>query len=242
LDIIEFSTFTDIYSMVVHIVIPVRDQLHLTKSIVEQLKEQPGWDRCWIFDNGSTDGTHEYLWDLVNTKQGGFTKFSFRDAPDLGIYEMWDQGFKLSQSTQTHADYVAFFNNDIELSHHLISHLVDALDTHPDAAITYPDYTSEVAHTPRYRVTKGTFRHGGMSGYCFMLRASAVTWSPLVDPQFKWWGGDDDIAFSLGAKGWHQVRVLGVPMRHLHEGTARHYDLGAQKVADLQAVIKKWGR
>lgn len=222
--------------MVTHVVIPVRDQLHITQSIVAQLDEQVGWQKCWIFDNGSEDGTWDYLIDLYNANH----RYNPVMASGDGIYDMWGEGYQRAKAGG--ADYVAILNNDLTLAPNTIDSLNDALSYNTDAWVAYPDYDTATYGPIGQRVTTGTYRHGGMSGFCFMLKTAPIDWEPLVDPQFKWWGGDDDIAFEVEKRGGQQLRVVGLPITHLMEGTSRHHDLGAQKAADLQAVIKKWGR
>lgn len=222
---------------VTDIVIPVRDQLHLTQSIVNQLTKMKGWSHCWIFDNGSIDDTRNWLkgWCYNNPR------FSVLPAEGNTIYEMWDWGLYCARFS----DHTLFINNDVVLDPQTIVALNRALDYEDSNWIAYPDYNWEgepMKNLCNYRLTKGTYRHGGMSGYCFMLKTKKVDWNPLVDPRFVWWGGDDDIAFEVEARGGRQVRVVGLPIEHMNEGTARHHDLGAQKAADLKAVIEKWGR
>lgn len=226
--------------MVTHIVIPVRNQLEFTKSVTQQLKSMPGWEKCFIFDNGSVDDTPSFLEQLSSD----FPRFIPINAEGKTIYEMWDWGFNLAEG----ADHVLFLNNDLEMHPQTIVHLNKALASNDNVWISYPDYSIKVTYPgfagdlTNYKITRGTFRHGGMSGFCFMLKKSKINWSPLVDPQFIWWGGDDDIAFEVEKRGGQQVRVLSLPLTHLIEGTARHHDLGAQKAKDLKAVIRKWGR
>jgi GT2 family glycosyltransferase len=153
---------------------------------------------------------------------------------------MWHKGFELAKSFK--ADYVAILNNDLELFPNTIQTLANALSYNKEAWISYPDYNAIKSGTINYKETKGTYRHGGMSGFCFMLRIELIDWSPLVDPGFGWYGGDDDIAFEVEARGGKQIRVLGLPVGHLKEGTARHHDLGAQKAADMAYIFEKWGR
>lgn len=222
--------------MVTDIVIPVRDQLHLTQAICEQLKDMDGWNHCWILDNGSVDNTWEWLrqWCLDNPK------FSALPAKGKTIYEMWDWGFTCSR----YADHVLFLNNDLELHPSTILALSQALEAYESNVIAYPDYNAVVqfGNMCNYRVTSGTYRHGGMSGFCFMLKRSWVDWEPLVDPRFVWWGGDDDLAFNIEARHGRQVRVIGLPIVHYHGATAVNHDLEATKVADWQYLMEKWGR
>lgn len=225
--------------MVTHIVMPVRNQQHLTRSICDQLQEMSGWDRCWIMDNGSIDSTARYLKELC----GSDDRFTDVQAGGRLIYEMWNQGFGAARGTG--ADYVAIINNDLDLSPDLFTSANTAMLSDTKLGVVYPDYDLEVAGCAEWsglRYTAGTYRHGGMSGFCFMLRSVAVDWAPLVDPRFLWWGGDDDIAFNLEARGWLQARLEGQAVDHLHEGTARHHDLGETKAADMARIIEKWGR
>jgi glycosyltransferase involved in cell wall biosynthesis len=222
--------------MSTNIVLPVRDQLAMTESICNQLMKQPGWEKAWIFDNGSVDSTPDYL-KALRLQDDRFVPI----YSSAGIYEMWNLGLLLA----CEADYVAIINNDLELSPGLIAAMSLSLDNNPQIGLVYPDYDLAVADGSfpiGLRYTAGTYRHGGMSGFCFMLRNAAVDWAPLVDPQFQWWGGDDDIAFNLEARGWLQARLEGFPVDHLNEGTARHHDLSAMKAADMARIIEKWGR
>jgi glycosyltransferase involved in cell wall biosynthesis len=222
--------------MTTHIVIPVRDQIHITQGIVEQIQQQSGWEKLWIFDNGSVDNTWEYLMD-VNSKDPRICPIN---ASGAGIYDMWDEGFRVARHDG--ADYIAILNNDLTLYPTTFERLNEALDNYSTAWIVYPDYNNTAACPTSVRVTSGTYRHGGMSGFIFMLRAGSIDWSPLVDPRFIWWGGDDDIAFEVESRGGVQLRVMGLPVEHFHEGTARHHDLGNQKGLDMQAIFNKWGR
>lgn len=219
-----------------HIVIPVRDQVDITQSIVEQLQQQIGWEKLWIFDNGSVDNTWDYLMKVSSED----SRICPINALGAGIYDMWDEGFRVS--LHEGADFVAILNNDLILSFNTIQIMKNALSYNKDAWIAYPDYNAQFPGTINYRETKGTYRHGGMSGFCFMLKAKKIDWSPLVDPRFIWWGGDDDIAFEVEKRGGQQIRVMGLPVEHLHEGTARHHDLGIQKGLDMQSIFIKWGR
>lgn len=223
--------------MTTDIVIPVRDQLQYTESIVMQLEKMEGWNHCWIFDNGSVDET----WDWLKTWSLYHPKFSILPAEGKTIYEIWDFGFVTSRF----ADHVLYLNNDVKLHPETIIWLNQALEAQDDHWIAYPDYNAHPNNRGRYcnyRYTAGTYRHGGMSGYCFMLKQKKITWSPLVDLDFQWWAGDDDLAFNVEKHGGRQVRVVGLPIEHVNEGTARFHNLGEQKAADLKRCIEKWGR
>lgn len=226
--------------MTTSIVIPVRDNLHLTQSICNQLLDQGGWEYLHIFDNGSDDDTWQYLNDMAYMDSRIQPWFS----PYKTIYEMWSMGFDFS--VEDGATKVAILNNDIVLSPGLIGAMGDVLQATSEVGIVYPDYNRSIEQgvdpqLPYY--TRGTYRHGGMSGFCFMLRVKAVTWSPLVDPNLRLWYGDDDIAFSMEAAGWQQMRLAGWPLDHIGQATCnQHPEVFKDVPADKAYFEKKWGR
>jgi hypothetical protein len=48
----------------------------------------------------------------------------------------------------------------------------------------------------------------------------------------EWWYGDNHLARSMELAGLKQVKVLGLPVRHVHEATAAAFDLKAAKALD----------
>lgn len=226
--------------MVIDIVIPVRNNLELTQSICQQVAEQQGWRHCLIFDNGSTDKTGKYLSDLAYV-ESDFRPFN---APGLTIYEMWNKGFEYSKMNGS--DAVLFLNNDIQMAEDTIWYMTQVLKTRPQTSLVYPDYTkslSEEIQTFGIKATRGTYRHGGMSGFCFMLRTAAVTWSPLVDERFKTWYGDDDIAFNVQKHGGEQIRITGLPVDHIGQATCNQFpEVFAEVPSDKIYFESKWGK
>ena len=223
--------------MNVHVVVPVRDHSYLTRQILAELDAQDGWTFAHFYDNGSVDNTPEILAEAGDRDP----RILVADASGVGIYEMWEAG--LNASTAAGADRVLFINNDVTLAPGLVGLLAAAVGE--TVWLAYPNYDRPLTEGTAdlgTRETFGTYRHGGMSGFCFMALAERLDWRPLVDPALRWWGGDDEIAFEVEKRGGRQVRVEGVGIQHDMEGTARHHDLEAQKAADLSYITAKWGR
>lgn len=221
------------------LVIPVKDRLDMTVSIVHQLQAQPGWDACYVYDNGSAGPTRRFL----ETTAENDDRFTIVSTPDLNVNEMWTDGFERARREYPGTLNVGVLNNDVRLAPNALEQLAVALRSRVELVLTYPDYRAKPGHLGHLTVTQGTYRHGGMVGWCFMLAADRVTWTPLVDPQFKFWCGDDDIAFEAEAAGGQQARVDGVVVEHLGGATTvEHPEMSVSAGVDLELCLAKWGR
>lgn len=222
--------------MVTHVVIPVRDQLALTASICDQLTDQ-AFDRCWIFDNGSRDGTAQHVARLMSRDQ----RFRYIEATGASIYSMWSVGLDLAR--RLGADHVALLNNDLVLAPGTLARLSEALDADPTHWVSYPDYdATELRDDGELRVTHGSFRTGGACGFAFMLDAARFTWSPLIDPGLGWWYGEDWLFAEVAERGGRQVRVVGLPIEHLGGATsAVHGQVLASIPDDHARFVARWG-
>lgn len=100
--------------MDVSIVIPVFNQLHFTKICIESLLPTlPRDSEIVVIDNGSSDGTAEYLLGCSNVR-------AITNRENLGCAVAWNQGVKAS-----HAPWIAILNNDIILSMNWLDGLLD---------------------------------------------------------------------------------------------------------------------
>lgn len=224
-----------------HIVIPVRDNLDLTSDLVDQIDKEWGWETCWIVDNGSEDNTPLYLRGLTDEDP------RFRGVMcGGGVYDAWDMGVRLA--AEDGAELVCVLNNDVTIAPGTFTFLAGPFDNER-VGITYPNYDLALeagSGAVGTRMTRGTYRHGGMCGFCFMVRVAALDWlaaDPLVDPGFQWWYGDDDLAFNLEGRGWLQMRVLGLPIEHVGGATAAlHPEVNETIDADRSHCERKWRR
>ena len=115
-------------------------------------------------------------------------------------------------------------------------------------ALQAPDPARRVAEgvhlTGRTRATRGSKRHGGMTGHCFLIKGGIHTKGgfPLFDTNYQSWYGDDDFAFRVEKFGYQIHCVEGLPCDHLNEATMRHRpDLVQQREADRQRFVAAWG-
>lgn len=216
------------------VVVPVRDAIEHTRAFLGCMREQ-AVDSILVLDNGSKRPTRE----LIAAHGDRFVERV--DARGLGIYEMWNLGFGLASAGG--AANVLMSNNDVLLPDGGVEALSTALRAVDGVWATYPDYDWPWArgYVPRgIRYTEGVLGDGGLFGACFMLRGEAIPWEPLVsDPAYEWWFGDNHLARQIREEGGRQARVVGLPVAHVNEGTARHHrELAGMKQRDRSRWIE----
>lgn len=206
----------------IYVVIPFKDEPQMTASIVTQLQAEGGFYHVYLYDNGSKEESTE----VVRQQIGDDHRFEIVDAPDQGIYQMWNNGWKKAIEASPDC-YILFLNNDITIGHWFIHLLSWVLDHDDNVGISYPNYDrdvsagKDVATEIGYLPTRGTYKDGGMCGWAFMLRGTLTHEGlPYVDENLKWWYGDDYIELQVRKLGYMVVRVLGLPVDHINEATA----------------------
>lgn len=231
----------------ISVVVPVKNQYALTDTLLACLAMQPC--RVLVIDNGSTDSTARSIRRLQSTDEWrGRLQRTYR--PDLSIYQMWNHGFAWAQGRGEW--YALMTNNDIELPPGALNALLAALQAFPDAWVTYPDYD---AHWDAWqgwrghsgaRETTGVLSDGGALGACFMLAGHRIPWRPLVtDLTYEWWYGDNHLMEEIEQHGGRQIRVVGLPVRHVNEATASTLDpaeLYRMKYRDRQRWLTRYER
>jgi hypothetical protein len=230
------------------VVVPVRDGLPYLKNLVASLEGQTGrayqgapmpdgWERLHILDNGSGLATRRWLARLAERDP----RVLVEDTAGMTIYECWNRGFWAAKRDAGRGRFhVAVLNSDVKLPPHALAQLSAALLARQDRGAAYPDFdakwsetAAQVASDPPCVETRGVWGTGGMLGFGFMLAGERVTWRPLIqDCTYQWWYGDNHLARSIELAGLKQVKVVGLPIWHAMEGTAREYDLSAEKLAD----------
>jgi GT2 family glycosyltransferase len=223
------------------VVVPVRDNLHLTQSVVRHvLESEPAVSRLYVFDNGSRDGTLDWLRGAERTDP----RLSARESGD-NIYGMWRQGWEDALCDLGDDLAVAIINNDITLPYGALSELARALRDDERLWLVSPDpdrpLEAEVDATAPVRRVHGSYRHGGMLGWCFVVRgdcARRVDWRT----DYEWWYGEDDLVYNIERLGGEIGRHTGVPCLHQQEATMRlHPELEEAKGRDYLLFTSRWG-
>lgn len=216
------------------VVLPVRDQGELVSVVLAALREEQEPIRTVVFDNGSERPTRAML-DACAAKG----EIEIIEAAGMSLYQMWNAGWMLAETD----DEVAFLNSDIDFHPGTMHHMAQALRDNPDLGAVCPDYNVRVADGPKVcgpiRVVTGSYRDGGLCGWCFMVRPEIDL---RVDEEFEWWAGDDDLFRQIDARGYKLAILGGLAVDHVGEATARHYpDLEHAKGRDMVRLREKWG-
>lgn len=233
-----------------YVVVPVKNEWDLTRRMLRSLEGQAVND-VLIIDNGSADGTPCAIRSLRDWSRAWEGVLHLTIRPSMSIYEMWNHGFARAKQRSARLEFnVLMLNNDVELPPSAVEDMAYWLRApgRSDAFAVYPDYAETNWNADRTdqatRETRGVLGDDGLFGPCFMLAGDRIPWSPLVtDLAYQWWYGDNHLAECIELAGGKQVRVVGLPVKHVNEGTAQHYpELYAKKLHDRGQWITRHQR
>jgi GT2 family glycosyltransferase len=110
------------------IIIPVYNQLAYTKGCLSSLladRDRPPYEVI-IIDNGSSDGTREYLEEMMHVLKGTRDKLiPIINPENFGVAPAWNQGLQIAQG-----EYIGILNNDIVLTQSWFRSLLWAMEYH----------------------------------------------------------------------------------------------------------------
>lgn len=229
------------------VVIPVKDEPNLACNVIATAAKEP--DTCvWVFDNGSTADTRTALDEFECETVG------IHEAAGMGLYQMWDAAWSLAHLQANGEPYnIAFLNSDVDFASGTLAVLSAALRQAPmNLACVCPDYNVRVGNLSEskaweswsscIKLVKGSYRHGGICGWCFMVRGELYGEGVRLDTSYEIWAGDDDLFFQIERAGYCLGIVTGLPLDHVGSATLRHYpELAARKGADMEKLRAKWG-
>jgi N-acetylglucosaminyl-diphospho-decaprenol L-rhamnosyltransferase len=194
------------------IVVPVLNQVHYTKLCVESLLPTvSAEDEIIIIDNGSSDGTPEYLREHPRLRI-----ISNRD--NLGCAKAWNQGLDAAGF-----EWVVIANNDVIFSSQWLQGLLafareEELDI-VSPAIREGDYNYDIETYSKEFVSRmgSVFRRGVAQGSCFMISRKVVDSIGMFDENFRIGQFEDadffrraiSAGFRLGTTGGSFVHHFG---------------------------------
>jgi GT2 family glycosyltransferase len=153
----------------------------------------------------------------------------------------------MAQATGSDEYNVAFLNSDLGLWPGSVGTMAEALRHNDDFGAVCPDYNRRVSDGAlvigaRLRPVVGSYREGGLCGWCFMVRGELrETHGLRIDEEYEWYCGDDDLFAQIETAGYRLGVIEGLPLDHVGSATARHYpELEPAKGRDFQRFFKKW--
>jgi GT2 family glycosyltransferase len=234
----------------------------MTEECIHSLLKMDGDSfEILIIDNGSQDGSAEYL-------RQAFPKISLiENASNLGFAAGSNIGMKLA--LEQGADFVLLVNNDTVVKPNLLAELLAESERHPDAGMVSPKiYYAD--HPDRIWWAGGTFslwqgvpRHLGWkekergqyetarvidwaTGCVVLLRCDALRQSGLFDDKMFAYAEDLDLSLRMRSLGW-QVRYAPAAKLWHKEGFATRRNVGEHvrhfiSVRNLLWVMHKHAR
>lgn len=192
------------------------DNIRLTRDAIESLRSFHETDLL-VVDNGSTDGTHEWL---------GQEEVGYVVEPGLGVAEAINVGLRYFLDNSS-AEYFFLFNNDVVLGKGYLEDMVRHLRIHPDCGLVVGTNVTE----EEWRFSIDNFRGeitfhemidlipGDFSAT--LIRRSAIEQVGFFDPTFKpRYIEDNDYVLRLRLGGWECHRTTH-PFWHLLGATEK---------------------
>lgn len=218
----------------VRVVVPIKDELAHSQAFADCMRAQTIPAPVLWLDDGSGAETKSWLGSGAHSIE----------TSGLTIYEAWNLGFREAKHLAGGGPFhVLVSNNDVLVPPYALEAMSQALVEDETRGAAYPDFAAPWSDGPwtvkgrtlNVQETQGVWGSGGMLGFCFMLAGHRIPWRPLIqDLAYEWWYGDNALAEALAFAGLKQVKVLGLPIKHAHEGTAHAYDLAREKERDAR--------
>gem|GEM_PF-3180672 len=222
------------------IIIPCYNQLEYTKRCLWALAAHTDELCEWfIIDNGSTDGTAEYLSEFEDEDIG--IHIITNDA-NLGFARAVNMGILAGDSP-----YVVLLNNDTEVPQGWLTVLIEAMEADPRIGAMGVLSTAKMQETwegrfnPRGVRVFAQYRLGQLPYSCVILRREAIDDVGLLDEGFFLYGEDDDYNIRLIRAGWSLALHTDITVKHEHGATSTPAGLQHYRKAAMERIREKWG-
>ena len=204
--------------MTVSIVIPVFNQLHFTKIFMESLQAaRPENSEIIVVNNGSSDGTAQYLLECQNIT-------TISNEKNLGCAAAWNQGIRAS-----HGQWIVVLNNDIILSPGWFDGLLEfAREKNADIvspAFREGEYNYDIASYARAFISRMSrvSRMGIAQGICFMVQRRVFDEIGLFDENFRIGQYEDADFFRRAKLAGHVLGTTGRSLIHHFGSVTQDY-------------------
>lgn len=222
------------------IIIPVFNQLEYTKlCLISLTADRPDLSEIIVIDNGSTDGTGEFLRGM-----DGISVIS--NKTNLGCAVAWNQGVRSSD-----AEWVVILNNDVILSKGWLNGLMEFAEENGvdlvSPAVREGEYNYDIAEYAGefVRLMARVSRPGEAHGICLMARRRVFETIGLFDENYHIGQFEDADFFRRAKAAGFRLATTGRSFIH-HFGSMTQKSFGREKtekpyVAENRAYYRrKW--
>lgn len=231
------QTVGDLTEVPTYVVIPMKNRMDLTRTLLKQIRDQGGYEKVLLFDNGSNKATKNELSCLPDDVE-------VFDADGWNIHQMWNAGIEWALSRSWPVN-VAVLNNDIEIGPGFLEGLGSALRSDPLLAAVSPNYDGRQGEGVQYvsEICAGRYDGtGGLAGFAFMLKGEAGYRFP---EDLQWHYGDNDMMAAILTAGSKAGIVYDTTCTHVDGGsqTGRWDDPEMAEIlaADRDTFRARWG-
>jgi GT2 family glycosyltransferase len=221
----------------VDIIIPVYNQLGLTKVCIESIRQRSDRPYCLILiDNASDSETARFLESVKD--EGNGRVLLVRNNENLGWVKAVNQGIKLSK-----APYVCIMNNDtIVHTDKWLSGLINVAEEVKEIGLV----------NPKFDIKKKVFGASFIEidfcrGYCVLIKREVIDAIGGLDEAYGLgYYDDDDFSVRAIRAGYRCVRANDVYVEHLRDSTfaAVFQDSKRRELHEKNKALfySKWGK
>lgn len=231
------------------IVMPVWNQLKVTKACLESLYKSTGINyRLIIIDNGSDIATRKYLEAYKDKSPNSVVLV--RNEENLGFIKAVNQGFKICT-----AEYACVLNNDTILAEGWLDEIIKVMDANPKIGAANPssnnlgqkifrrmdinEYAREI------KQQSGKFvEMNSCIGFAMVIRSQLFSSVGYFDEIYGM-GNFEDTDFCMRVKkaGYLTVRVLAGYVYHMENTSFKMFKKYKPEFEKNKAIFEaKWGR
>jgi GT2 family glycosyltransferase len=212
------------------VVLPVFNNLHYTRRIITALQEMRTSFMLIIIDDGSTDGTRDYIHELI--KHGNNIIYC-RHQKNTGVNTSWNEGIHIARSIGS--KHIAVLNNDLELTPDWERSMLRMLQDN-SVGIVSP-YSTHGSKLPSKWPLPGSINPLGFDilGCCFMFRADLIDKIGYIPETLHTYYGDNWFSHAAKRAGLQVIYCKDSIIHHYWQQTTGKLNLRTTLASDLKA-------
>jgi len=231
------------------IVIPVWDQLEVTRECVESIRKHTAQPyRLIVVDNGSSVDTKIYLEalkDLFKTDM-----LLLRNERNLGFVKAVNQALRSSD-----APYVCLLNNDTVVTDGWLSEMIKVFESNPGLGILNPS-SNTLGQFPSQGMTIDSYAAGirvyslqtqelyTCRGFCMLIKREVIDKVGLLDEAYGiGYFEETDYCKRAQGAGFKMARAKASYVYHKESATFKTVESKGELFAKNEKIfLKRWGR